>query len=179
MATQGSSGGKPGSQNWEALARAEGSQAQRLLTEALAQLLADLLSVSLRDANPSAPAEESFIQRYRGLTRTLADRDWLENIGNKISRASLAKRCVAWLKLLLAGTLDAPLARPLRDFVSALGLFSAVFDPDPAARSKRARLAWLLTHEKHLDAGTQEAASALIGACEHLSVLLWPDAETA
>ena len=38
---------------------------------------------------------------------------------------------------------------------------------------------WLLTHDRRLDASTREAAAALIEACEHLGVLLWPDAETA
>ena len=38
---------------------------------------------------------------------------------------------------------------------------------------------WLLTHDRRLDASTREAATALIEACEHLGVLLWPDAETA
>ena len=37
----------------------------------------------------------------------------------------------------------------------------------------------LLTHDRRLDASTREAATALIEACEHLGVLLWPDAETA
>jgi hypothetical protein len=41
------------------------------------------------------------------------------------------------------------------------------------------RLTWLLTHDRRLDASTREAATALIEACEHLGVLLWPDAETA
>ena len=36
-----------------------------------------------------------------------------------------------------------------------------------------------LTHDRRLDASTREAARALIDACEHLGVLLWPDAETA
>ena len=46
-------------------------------------------------------------------------------------------------------------------------------------RARRARLTWLLTHDRRLDASTREAATALIEACEHLGVLLWPDAETA
>jgi hypothetical protein len=171
--------GKPCAQDWEGLAHPGAQQAQLLLTEALAHLLADLLRASLSDSGPSAPAEPHYIALYRGLTRTLADRDWLENVGSTISRASLAKRCVAWLKLLLAGTPEVQPARPLRDFVNALGLFAAMFDRDSAARAKRARLAWLLTHERRLDAGTREAAAALIDACEHLGVLLWPDAETA
>jgi hypothetical protein len=36
----------------------------------------------------------------------------------------------------------------------------------------------LLTHDRRLDASTREAATALIEACEHLGVLLWPDTET-
>jgi len=60
-----------------------------------------------------------------------------------------------------------------------VGLFPALFDSDPSARSRRARLTWLLTHDRRLDASTREAATALIEACEHLGVLLWPDAETA
>jgi len=67
----------------------------------------------------------------------------------------------------------------MREFVDALGLFPALFDSEPSARSRRARLTWLLTHDRRLDASTREAATALIEACEHLGVLLWPDAETA
>ena len=71
------------------------------------------------------------------------------------------------------------LSQTLVAFVDALGLFPALFDSEPSARSRRARLTWLLTHDRRLDASTREAATALIEACEHLGVLLWPDAETA
>jgi hypothetical protein len=65
----------------------------------------------------------------------------------------------------------------MREFVDALGLFPALFDSEPSARSRRARLTWLLTHDRRLDASTREAATALIEACEHLGVLLWPDSD--
>ena len=69
-------------------------------------------------------------------------------------------------------------AAAMREFIDALNLFPSLFDSEPSARSARAAT-WLLTHDRRLDASTREAATALIDACEHLGVLLWPDAETA
>jgi hypothetical protein len=111
--------------------------------------------------------------------RFLADGESRRRTSLGITRAGLAKRCVTWLKLLLTPAPNATAAAPMREFVDALGLFPALFDSEPSARSRRARLTWLLTHDRRLDASTREAATALIEACEHLGVLLWPDAETA
>jgi hypothetical protein len=86
---------------------------------------------------------------------------------------------VTWLKLLLTTAPGAHPATAMREFVDALGLFPALFDSEPSARSRRARLTWLLTHDRRLDASTREAATALIEACEHVGALLWPDAESA
>ena len=113
------------------------------------------------------------------LADSLADGESRRRTSLGITRAGLAKRCVTWLKLLLTPPPNAPSAAPMREFVDALGLFPALFDSEPSARSRRARLTWLLTHDRRLDASTREAATALIEACEHLGVLLWPDAETA
>ncbi len=138
-------------------------------------LLADLLRSVLSDASPALPAEASAVERYRNLADTLADGESRRRTSMGITRAGLAKRCVTWLKLLLT---PAPNGNSSAA-IDALGLFPALFDSEPSARSRRARLTWLLTHDRRLDASTREAATALIEACEHLGVLLWPDAETA
>ncbi len=136
--------------SWEQLARPDTEQCQRFLAE-----------------------------RYRNLADSLADGESRRRTSLGITRAGLAKRCVTWLKLLLTPAPNAPSTAAMREFVDALGLFPALFDSEPSARSRRARLTWLLTHDRRLDASTREAATALIEACEHLGVLLWPDAETA
>lgn len=164
---------------WERLAQCDAGQQQRFLAESLSILLADLLRTVLADASPVLPAEESLVVRYRELTDALADFDGRRHADLGITRAGLARRCVA----LLRGLLDAPgrqaQGAAMREFIDALNLFPALFDHEPSARSRRARLTWLLTHDRRLDASTREAAAALIDACEHLGLLLWPDAETA
>ena len=164
---------------WAELSRPDAEQSQRFLAEALALLLADLLRSVLSDASPALPAEESAVERYRNLADSLADGETRSRTSLGITRAGLAKRCVTWLKLLLTPAPNAPTSPPMREFVDALSLFPSLFDSEPSARSRRARLTWLLTHDRRLDASTREAATALIAACEHLGVLLWPDAETA
>lgn len=164
---------------WTQLAAPTAEQSQRFIAESLAQLLADLLRSIIGHANPSAGASEHMITRYRELATACGAAESSRNISLSISRGSLAKRCVAWLKLLLTAPADGTAAPALREFVDALALFPALFDVDPSARSRRARLTWLLTHDRRLDASPREAANALIEACEHLGLLLWPDAETA
>jgi hypothetical protein len=163
---------------WAELARPDAEQSQRFLAEALALLLADLLRSVLSDASPALPAEESAVERYRHLADSLADGETRRRTSLGITRAGLAKRCVTWLKLLLTPAPNTQTSAPMREFVDALGLFPALFDSEPSARSRRARLTWLLTHDRRLDASTREAATALVEACEHLGVLLWPDSET-
>ncbi len=165
--------------SWEQLARSDAEQSQRFLAESLSLLLADLLRSVLADASPTLPADESAVERYRNLTDALADVESRRRTGLGVTRAGLAKRCVTWLKLLLTAAPSVSSGAAMREFVDALGLFPALFDSEPSARSRRARLTWLLTHDRRLDASTREAAAALIEACEHLGVLLWPDAETA
>ena len=165
--------------SWEQLARPDADQCQRFLAESLSFLLADLLRSVLSDASPALPADEAAIECYRHLADSLAEGELRRRTNLGITRAGLAKRCVTWLKLLLAPPPDGPATAAIREFVDALGLFPALFDSEPSARSRRARLTWLLTHDRRLDASTREAATALIEACEHLGVLLWPDAETA
>jgi hypothetical protein len=166
--------------SWEQLARPDTEQCQRFLAESLSLLLADLLRSVLSDASPALPADESAVERYRNLADSLADGESRRRTSLGITRAGLAKRCVTWLKLLLTPPPNTPSpTAAMREFVDALGLFPALFDSEPSARSRRARLTWLLTHDRRLDASTREAATALIEACEHLGVLLWPDAETA
>jgi len=165
--------------SWDQLARPDSEQCQRFLAESLSLLLADLLRSVLSDASPALPAEEAAVERYRHLTDSLADGETRRRTSLGITRAGLAKRCVTWLKLLLTAPPNASSSAAMREFVDALGLFPALFDSEPSARSRRARLTWLLTHDRRLDASTREAAAALIEACEHLGVLLWPDAETA
>ncbi len=169
-------GGPP---SWVELARPDSEQCQRFLAESLSLLLADLLRSVLADASPALPAEESAVERYRALAESLADGESRRRTTLGITRAGLAKRCVTWLKILLTVPSNAANGAQMREFVDALGLFPALFDSEPSARSRRARLTWLLTHDRRLDASTREAATALIEACEHLGVLLWPDAETA
>jgi hypothetical protein len=164
---------------WDELSRPDSEQNQRFLAESLSLLLADLLRSVLSDASPALPADETAVERYRNLADSLADGESRRRTSLGITRAGLAKRCVTWLKLLLTPAPNATTAAPMREFVDALGLFPALFDSEPSARSRRARLTWLLTHDRRLDASTREAATALIEACEHLGVLLWPDAETA
>jgi hypothetical protein len=142
-------------------------------------LLADLLRSVLSDASPGLPADETVVERYRNLADSLAEGEARPRTSVGITRAGLAKRCVTWLKLLLTAPPGTTSSAALREFVDALGMFPALFDSEPSARSRRARLTWLLTHDRRLDASTREAATALIEACEHLGVLLWPDAETA
>lgn len=162
---------------WAELSRPDPDQSQRFLAEALALLLADLLRSVLSDASPALPADDFAVERYRNLADSLADGETRRRTSLGITRAGLAKRCVTWLKLLLSPAPSAPQSAPMREFVDALGLFPALFDSEPSARSRRARLTWLLTHDRRLDASTREAATALIEACEHLGVLLWPEAE--
>jgi hypothetical protein len=162
---------------WAELSRSDTEQSQRFLAEALALLLADLLRSVLSDASPALPADESAVERYRHLADSLADGETRRRTSLGITRAGLAKRCVTWLKLLLTPAPNMQTSAPMREFVDALGLFPALFDSEPSARSRRARLTWLLTHDRRLDASTREAATALIEACEHLGVLLWPDTE--
>jgi len=162
---------------WVDLARPDAEQSQRFLAEALALLLADLLRSVLSDASPALPADESAVERYRHLADSLADGETRRRTSLGITRAGLAKRCVTWLKLLLTPAPSAAATAAMREFVDALGLFPALFDSEPSARSRRARLTWLLTHDRRLDASTREAATALIEACEHLGVLLWPDTD--
>jgi hypothetical protein len=164
---------------WGDLARPDTLQCQRFLAESLSLLLADLLRSVLADASPTLAADESAIERYRNLADTLADGESRRRTSAGITRAGLAKRCVTWLKLLLAAPPNLTTTAAMREFVDALNLFPSLFDSEPSARSRRARLTWLLTHDRRLDASTREAATALIDACEHLGVLLWPDAETA
>ncbi len=164
---------------WTDLARPDTLQCQRFLAESLSLLLADVLRAVLSDASPTHAADESAIERYRNLADTLADGEPPRRTSMGITRAGLAKRCVTWLKLLLAAPPNLASTAAMREFIDALNLFPSLFDSDPAARSRRARLTWLLTHDRRLDASTREAATALIEACEHLGVLLWPDAETA
>jgi len=165
--------------SWEELAKPDAEQNRLFLAEALALLLADLLRSVLSDASPALPADEAAVERYRNLADSLADGESRRRTSLGITRAGLAKRCVTWLKLLLTPIPDSATAAPMREFVDALGLFPSLFDSEPSARSRRARLTWLLTHDRRLDASTREAATALIEACEHLGLLLWPDAETA
>jgi hypothetical protein len=165
--------------SWDQLSRPDAEQCQRFLAESLSLLLGDVLRAILSDASPSVAADESSVERYRNLADSLADGESRRRTGLGLTRAGLAKRCVTWLKLLLTPSPNAPSTAAMREFVDALGLFPALFDSDPSARSRRARLTWLLTHDRRLDASTREAATALIEACEHLGVLLWPDAETA
>ena len=165
--------------SWDQLSRPDPDQCQRFLAESLSLLLAELQRSVLSDASPALPAEASAVERYRNLADTLADGESRRRTSMGITRAGLAKRCVTWLKLLLTPAPNTNSSAALREFVDALGLFPALFDSEPSARSRRARLTWLLTHDRRLDASTREAATALIEACEHLGVLLWPDAETA
>jgi len=164
--------------SWSRLAEPGADQYQRFLAEALAQLLGDLLRSIIGNASPAAGANEAMIARYRELAAACGAAELPER-SLSISRGSLAKRCVAWLKLLLTTPADLSQAPAVREFIDALTLFPSLFDVDPAARSRRARFTWLLTHDRRLDASTREAATALIEACEHLGLLLWPDAETA
>jgi hypothetical protein len=170
--------GQPGS--WSAFVQPDADQTRRFLAESLSLLLADLLRSVLADASPALPANEAAVERFRRLADSLAIADSFRPTALGITRAGLAKRCVNWLKLLLSETHAGNAAGAgIREFVDALGLFPALFDSEPSARSRRARLTWLLTHDRRLDASTREAAVALIDACEHLGALLWPDAETA
>ncbi|HVC01932.1 MAG TPA: hypothetical protein VND80_06990 [Steroidobacteraceae bacterium] len=169
--------GEPGA--WEPLAVPDAEQSRRFLAESLSLLLADLLRSVLADASPAMPADEAVVDRFHQLADTLAAADSIRPTGLGVTRAGLAKRCVTWLKSLLCAAPDGNAGAAMREFVDALGLFPALFDSEPSARSRRARLTWLLTHDRRLDASTREAAAALIEACEHLGALLWPDAETA
>ncbi len=117
---------------------------------------------------------KSAVERYRNLADSLADGESRRRTSIGITRAGLAKRCVTWLKLLLTPAPNAPSTAAMREFVDALGLFPALFDSEPSARSRRARLTWLLTHDRRLDASTREAATALIEACEHLGFCSGP-----
>ena len=165
--------------SWDQFAAPDPEQSRRFIAEALSLLLADILRSVLADASPALPADEAAVEHFRNLTDSLADTESSRRTGLGVTRAGLAKRCVTWLKLLLSSPPAGNAGAALREFVDALGLFPALFDSEPSARSRRARLTWLLTHDRRLDASTREAATALIEACEHLGVLLWPDAETA
>src|SRR3979409_522625 len=148
--------------SWELMARPDTEQCQRFLAESLSLLLADLLRSVLSDASPALRAEESAVERYRNLADTLADGESRRRTSLGITRAGLAKRCVTWLKLLLTPAPNATATAPMREFVDALGLFPALFDSEPSARSRRARLTWLLTHDRRLDGSRGDAATARV-----------------
>ena len=92
---------------WSSLADPGADQCQRFLAEALAQLLSDLLRSILANASPAVGANESMIARYRELAAACGAADVPGNTSLSISRGSLAKRCVAWLKLLLTAPPEA------------------------------------------------------------------------
>ena len=167
-----------GPRSWAELSRPDAEQSQRFLAEALALLLADLLRSVLSDASPALPADEAAVERYRNLADSLGGR---RDPAAHESRHHPCRPRQALRHLAQAAAHSRArtpkAARRMREFVDALGLFPALFDSEPSARSRRARLTWLLTHDRRLDASTREAATALIEACEHLGVLLWPDAE--
>src|SRR5258707_10284660 len=137
--------------SWEQLARPDTEQCQRFLAQSLSLLLADLLRSVLSDASPALPADESPVERYRNLADSLADGESRRRTSLGITRAGLAQRCVTRVKLLLTPAPNAPSTGAMREFVDALGLFPALFDSEPSARSRRARLTWLLTHDRRVD----------------------------
>src|ERR1700693_145533 len=159
--------------SWEELSRPDADQNQRFLAESLSLLLADLLRSVLSDASPALPADEFAVERYRSLADSLADGESRRRTSLGITRAGLAKRCVTWLKLLLTPAPNSTAPAPMPGFVDALGLFSALFDSEPSARSRRARLTWLLTHDRRLDASTRAAGTPLSEACAHVGDLFW------
>src|ERR1700732_120009 len=126
--------------SWEELSRPDADQNQRFLAESPSPRVADLLRSVLADASPALPADESAVERYRNLADTLADGESRRRTSLGITRAGLAKRCVTWLKLLLTPAPNAPSTAAMREFVDALGLFPALFDSEPSARSRRARV---------------------------------------
>src|SRR3979490_728524 len=150
--------------SWEQLARPDTEQCQRFLAESLSLLLADLLRSVLSDASPALPADESAVERYRNLADPRGDGESRRRPSLGITRAGLAKRCVTWLKLLLTPAPNAPSTAAMREFVDALGLFPALFDSEPSARSRRARLTWLLTHDRPLHAGNPVDPTAITRA---------------
>lgn len=164
---------------WSILAESSPGQEQRLLAESMAQLLGDLLRAVLQSKSPGSIAGETMLTRYRELAAACGANELPGPASPTLSHASLARRCVSWLKLTLRAPDDLSQSPAVREFLDALTLFPSLFDLDPAARSRRARFTWLLTHDRRLDASTREATTALIEACEHLGLLLWPDAETA
>lgn len=172
-------GKKRSSPCWSILAEFSAGQEQRFLAESMAQLLGDLLRAVLQSKSPGSIAQAAMLERYRGLAAACGATEASDPTGLSISHASLARRCVSWLKLALRTPDDLSQSPAVREFLDALTLFPSLFDVDPAARSRRARFTWLLTHDRRLDASTREATAALIEACEHLGLLLWPDAETA
>src|ERR1700692_1005837 len=142
--------------SWDQLARPDTEQCQRFLAESLSLLLADLLRSVLSDASPALPADESAVERYRNLADTLADGESRRRTSLRLKRAGLAKRCVPWLKLLLTPAPNAQCTAAMREFVDALGLFPALFDSEPSARSRRAGLTCLVTHHARVHARTAE-----------------------
>jgi hypothetical protein len=161
---------------WQQMAISDLQQSERFVAESLAQLLADLLRSVLTDGSPAVVADADAVDRYRNMVSVLDPTDTLERMRLGVTRTGLAKRCVTRLKRLLTNM--GTEAAGLRDFVDALALFPALFDAQPSARSRRARLTWLLTHDRRLDASTREAGMALMEACEHLGLLLWPEADS-
>ena len=140
--------------SWAQLADPSSEQCQRFLAEALAQSLSDLLRSILTNASPAIGANESMIARYRELAAACGASEVSNNASLSISRGSLAKRCVAWLKLLLTSPADKTPAPAMREFVDALGLFPSLFDLDPTRA--------LATRSPHLVAHTRSTAG-----CEH------------
>src|SRR5258706_14655219 len=151
--------------SWEQLARPDTEQCQRFLAESLSLLLADLLRSVLSDASPAVPGDESAVERYRNLADSLADGESRRRTSLGITRAGLAKRCVTWLKLLLTPAPNAPTTAAMREFVDALGLFPALFDSEPSARSRRARPNWLLTCRQLFDSWKRDGSTGLNQAC--------------
>src|ERR1700743_141805 len=146
--------------SWDQLSRPDAEQCQRFLAESLSLLLGDVLRAILSDASPSLAADESAIERYRNLADSLADGESRRRTGLGLTRAGLAKRCVTWLKLLLTPAPNAHSTAALREFVDALGLFPSLFDSDPSARSRRARLAWPFTPRRGRGATPRAAPPA-------------------
>ncbi len=165
--------------SWDQLSRPDTEQCQRFLAESLSLLLGDVLRSILADASPTLAADESAVERYRNLADSLADGRVTAPHRHR-HHARGPREALRHLAEVIADT-GAELHRAraaMREFVDALGLFPPYSTATPQPVHAAPGSPGYLTHDRRLDASTREAATALIEACEHLGVLLWPDAET-
>jgi len=133
-------------QVWADLARSDASRTA-ILGRGARPVAADLLRSVLSDASPALPADEAS-WNATGVSRLLGGRETRRRTSLGItgpvspSDASVVE--------VVAHARPTPTATRRCVNSSMPWTISALFDSEPSARSRRARLTWLLTHDRRL-----------------------------